>query len=925
MLKSFAKELDLPLSYEVEMNTDLALSETIENLFRQLEDHKEIRLWLNNYVKDRLDSDKGWNVDWHIHKLGKNLFNEAFQEGFKGNKTSLDQLDHVIGELKKQKKLFEQTAKSYAKTAFNILSAHGLTFEDFNYKKSGPLAAFYALERDQFDPDTKSRFVAALNGESNWGAKKSERFELANQVGNDELHPLGVSLLDYVLEQRPKYNTATAILKNIYSYGLLEAIDQKLKEYRDEHNVMLISDTNSILREIMQEGDAPFIFEKIGSFFKHIMIDEFQDTSNYQWLNIKPLIINALSEGQEVLIVGDVKQSIYRFRGGNMRLLLTQIKQELQFFYDQNSNRELSTNYRSAKEIVHFNNKLFDKLPKAFEANEVLQGTQLLSAAFEGHQQEIHHKSRGYVSFKFFDEDWKTQSVEHLIGTVNANIQNGYQYADMLVLVNRNGEIAEIATALLKSNIPFINGVSLRLIQSDLVQFLLQILGYLNADNDKLRRLELVVLFQRLKGRPIQDVFELEERGKVELLSSGFPESFFHRVQQLKQLSIFELIAELLILFEFENVADIYLQHFLDLILEQSQKGIHSISAFLEWWEKEGDNQTISTSEQANAVKILSIHKSKGLESPIVLIPFVNWDILPNAALHQFWTKQIPEEYSELKFIPLDFNKKRLVDSQFKEAFYQEAEEGALDILNKTYVAFTRPREKLYLNAPIPSKGASKIHQLLEPILSEVGMINSEEDYGKHFQLGSDHNATEKKATVEDARTISVYPASSYLDQLAIRNDSERFFMLQDNQQAKNISIGNQVHDVLADVKQEDDLDMVLRQRLQSGEMDRQTIEQVRIRILQLFQIDTVKPWFNGDYSVMNERSLWFEGKELKPDRLMFRGDHVVVIDYKKEVEDDKHLNQVKGYMHGVIAMGYKSVSGYLIYVESGKVKEVKL
>jgi len=927
VLKSFAKELDLPLSYEVEMNTELALSETVENLFRQLEDHKEIRLWLNNYVKDRIENDKGWNVERQIEKLGKNLFNESFQEGFKGNKVSLEQLNLVIGDLKKEKKLFENTAKSYARKAFEILNANGLNFDDFTYKKSGPLAAFYALERDEYEPETKSRFVNALNGENGWGAKKSDRYELANQIGEEQLQPLGVALLDYILEERPKYNTTTAILKNIYAYGLLEALDQKLKEYRDEHNVMLISDTNNILREIIQEGDAPFIFEKIGSFFKHVMIDEFQDTSNYQWLNIKPLIINALSEGHEVLIVGDVKQSIYRFRGGNMRLLLSQIKDDLGSFYDAAADKNLSTNYRSAKEIVNFNNALFEKLPQVFEEHDSLNQGDLLSLAFSKHEQEIHNQSGGYVSYKFFEDakEWKVTAVEQLIKEIFSNESKRYQFADMLILVNRNGEISEIATELLQQNIPFINGESLRLEQSDLVQFVLELLRHLSAGSDYVQQLNLVTLYTRIKGQALQPVFEFEERKKVDIHRFGLPQTFFDREPSLKKLSIFELVEELLVIFDFQDVADIYLQQMLDLILEQSQKGIHSIAAFLEWWDKEGANQMIATSEQANAVRILSIHKSKGLEAPIVFIPFANWDILPNATMHQFWTDQVPEIYHHLKYIPLDFNKKRLIDSDFKDAFYKEAEEGALDILNKTYVAFTRPREKLYLSAPMPGSGSAKIHQLIEPVLSDIGMTETDADYGKHFYVGTDHESLNKKENSTQAKTISVYPDSSYLDQLTIRNDSERFFMLQETDQAKNISLGNQVHDVLADVRQAHDLEMVLRQRLQSGEMDRETVDQVRGRVEKLFQMDLVKDWFNTDFEVMNERSLWYDGKELKPDRLMLKGDTAIVIDYKKEVESDAHKKQVRGYMQAAKSMGYTHVSGYLIYVEPAEIKEVML
>lgn len=925
VLKSFAKELDLPLSYEVEMNTELALAETIENLYRQLEDHKEIRQWLKNYAQDRIDSDDGWNVESNIQKLGKNLFNESFQEGFKGNQIELSVLSQVISDLKKQVKVFESTCKAFAEKAFYILEINALTIEDFNFKKSGAMAAFYALEKNEFEPELKKRFMACMNGEANWGAKKSDRFELVNQVGESQIQPLGIELLDFILKERPNYNTEKAILKNIYAYGLLEVLDQKLKEYRDEHNVMLISDTNSILKEIIQGGDAPFIFEKIGSYFKHIMIDEFQDTSNYQWSNIKPLIINALSEGQEVLVVGDVKQSIYRFRGGNMRLLLSEIKKDLGTFYEKTTDQNLSANYRSAKEIVSFNNQLFERLPKAFQTNESLLKAELLTQAFEGHAQEIKHENGGYVSFKFFEEDWKEEAVAQLLVEITNNLEKGYQYADILILVNRNAEIPEVAAALLQEHIPFINGESLRLEQSDLVQFILEVLKRLSAGSDYVQRLNLITLYQRIKNQELQSVFEFKERKQVDVTDFGIPEEFFQREPSLKQLSVFELVSELLVIFDFKAEADIYLQQLLDLVLSQSQKGVHSIAAFLEWWEKEGVNQMVSTSEQTNAVRILSIHKAKGLEAPIVFIPFTSWDVLPSGTRHQFWTQDVPEAYSALKFIPLNFTKAQLTDSHFKEVYYREAEESALDILNKTYVAFTRPREKLYLSAPVANAGAGKVHQLILPALEELGMDLSEETYGLNYTLGLDHESLNQREKGKDSSLIEVYPDSSYLDQLTIRNDSDRFFMLQETEQAQNISLGNQVHDVLADIRQVNDLEMVLRQRLQSGEMDKKTIDQVRLKIEKLFVDERIAGWFTDEYEVLNERSIWYEGKELKPDRLMIEGEKAIVIDYKKEVESDAHVNQVRRYMRAVQSMGYPNVEGYLIYVEPSQVKEVTL
>ncbi|WP_305982561.1 UvrD-helicase domain-containing protein [Roseivirga thermotolerans] len=924
VLKSFARELNLPLSYEVEMNQKLALTETIENLFRTIDQQPEVKEWLTLFSKEQIENDKSWNVDRQIEKLGNNLFSEAFQEGFSGQSVNFSVLKEVIDRLKAQKAKFENTARSFANKAFDLMNQYGLTVNDFNYSRSGPLAAFYALQKEEYDIEHKKRFIQALDGEMKWGAKKSPKFELACQVGEEQLAILGNEALHFILKERKNYNTNRAVLRNIYAFGLLESLNLQLKDYRDEHNVMLISDTNRILKEVLNEADAPFLFEKLGSSYKHIMIDEFQDTSNFQWNNLRPLIINALSEGHEVLIVGDVKQSIYRFRGGNMRLLLSQIRQDLGAFYSADADKRLVDNYRSLSQIVSFNNALFAQLPAALKTNDSLANSELFELAFQDHAQQIKKQQGGFVQVSFWEDDlWKEASVGHLMAKIAQNIELGYSYGDMLVLVNRNSEIPDVANAFLQARVPFINGDSLKLSQSDLVVFVLELLAYLQTDNDDVRLLNLMVLYCRLKGKAYQPVVETRPGERITLQDAGFPPAFFEQMHRLKQQSLFDLICELLIIFDFSNQSDIYLQQLLDLVLEQGQKGRSSVSSFLEWWEKEGDNQTVATSEHANAIRILTIHKSKGLEAPIVFIPFTNWQILPPAQMHQFWTSNTPEDMQELRFIPLDFSKGLLMDSHFADDYLREAEESALDILNKTYVAFTRPREKLYLSAPATRSGGQSIHQLLVDLVEDIGMKTTETDGGMQWELGEEHEKVSGTDSASDAEVLKIYPEDSFLEKLSIRNDSERFFMLQQTEQARNITLGNQVHDVLSDVLMKEDLPVVLRQRVQAGEFNQEIAREVEKRIERLFEEEKLCDWFSGDYEVYNERTLWFEGREHKPDRLMLKGEKAIVVDYKKEVESEAHQQQVKRYMHAIQAMGYSNVSGFLVYVEPVLIREV--
>lgn len=930
VLKSFARELDLPLSYEVEMNTSMALQEAMNELFKSLDDNKEVRQWLTQYAKEQIESDKSWNVDQQIEKLGGNLFRESFQDGFSGLNLSFDELKTIIESLRSDIKSFEVQLKKYGNEALDLISQHGLQVADFSGGQTRSVANTFVKLINK-DYKLTATFIKTVNGDSSWYTQKSDKKVEIDQLVSGKFGEICQGIVDFIEDNESDYNSAKAILKNVYAFGLLEELNKYLKEYRDEHNVMLISDTNIILKDILEQADAPFIFEKLGSFYKHIMIDEFQDTSNFQWNNLKPLIINALSEDNEVLIVGDVKQSIYRFRGGNMRLLLSQVKEELGAFYPKEADQVLNDNWRSLSSIVNFNNNLFGKLPEAFGKNESLHDTTLFTQAYENHEQQIQGGEGGYVQMRYYssdgeDEKWQTQSINDLLIQIRENQQKGFSLSDMLILVNRNKEISDIATAFLSEKIPFINGESLKLQQSESVLFVLELLRYLQSGKDEVLMLNLISLFFRLNDIPEQAVMLRGKGERMTLEEAGFPQEFLNRQYEIKQYALFDLVSELLLMFDIEKKADVYLQQLLDVILEQSQRGANSINTFLEWWEKEGNNQTVATSEKTNAIRILTIHKSKGLESPIVFIPFTNWDILPNATTHQFWTKNIPEQYQSLQYIPLDFSKSTLLKSHFQKDYYTEATESALDILNKTYVAFTRPREKLYLGAPMPKKvGSSKIHEFLLDLLPEIGLLSQEESTYTQFSLGTDGQKIGSGEEIDASVAIGIYPQVSFLNQLTIRNDSERFFMLQETEEAQNISLGNQVHEVLSAIRVKEDLEMVLRQFLQAGELDHKTIALVKDRILKLFEDSKISVWFSDDYEVFNEREIWFEGKAHKPDRLLIKGPEAVIIDYKKEKESPAHHEQVKRYMNAMKALGFEQVSGHLIYVEPVIVKEVMI
>ena len=954
VVRSFARELDIPMSYELEMNTDLALDEAIEQLFRSISADSELRHWLEQYAFDQIEDDRSWNVETNIRDLGSNLFKEQFQAGFARVNISMERLTELVAEMKKVIRLYEEGMKARGRKAVSLIEKHQLSLEDFHYGKSGPANTFYKIAKGDFVQG--SRFLQAAAGDLAWARKNSPNRAVVEQLVESKLLPIAVEILNHVKKYERNYRTSKALFRNIYSFGLLETLNRNLKTYRDEQNIMLISDNNALIREIVKEDDAPFIFEKLGSFFRHILIDEFQDTSNFQWNNLKPLILNSLASGHEVLIVGDVKQSIYRFRGGNMRLLLEQVEQDLVAFKEEITTKNLEDNYRSQPGVVRFNNAFFDELINQMSHIEHVHDPELIKRTYKSHQQVPKREGDGGgVRVMLFkpqpDEpsDWRDQALDELVLEIRKNAETGCDWRDIMILVSRNKEMTLIAERLLAENIPFVSESSLLLAKNPLVRFLVEALRYLQSESDPIGRMSMVHWFRQLKGIADQAHLMKDSREPEELKALGMPADFIDRRRDLAQLPLFDLVEQLLLIFDLRAHSDVFIQRFQDLLLEQNARGIHSIYGFLEWWDKQGQEETIAGNENTNAISIMSVHKSKGLESPLVMMPFADYSFLPNARLHTFWTAELPENLQDLAFVPLNYHKNSLLDTDFHPAFEEETLESVVDSLNKTYVAFTRAREKLWVAGPLkpPSKesGLSTLNHFLESVLPGLEGLSMNET---HHALLYDYNFTDKKPDrmapaepVVASELLDAYPRADYIRHLSIRPDSDRF-MSQDKEK-----VSRYVCEVLSSLPlwglplwglpPWGEAHPLGQQLVAEGLIPLKEKEAVVERVEQLMKNKQVRDWFGTGYEVMTERELFYEGKLLKPDRVMQNESETVVVNFHPErlplekKEEERHKQRLKRHLAALSEIplgkgpGYENLKGFLVYVESPvQIREVR-
>lgn len=935
VIRSFAKEMQLPMRYDMEMDTDVAIDQATQFLFANIHENKELASWLLKYSFSRMDDDKGWRIEEQMKNLGKTIFEEDVFEWLENGGAQLNELNAFISACQQFNKNFEDTLQKKAQAFKDLLSNNGLTVKDLsNYSSTW----IYKRIDEKNYIDISSTFLKTVE-KGEWQKKTGTSVKIVIGI-NDDLTKIAAGALAFYEENITEYYTYKAFLYHVYAYGVLGNLSNGVKQYRDDKNLLLISDVNAIITSTIGNDDAPFLYEKLGNFYKHIFIDEFQDTSNFQWNNLKPLVYNSLGHGEKVLIVGDVKQSIYRFRGGNLNLLLKEVKKEFsKLYFKQIEENVLGSNWRSKTEIVEYNNMFFNKLSNLIyqDFGESINAD-LVDLAYKDLYQKPESKGEGYVEVQFFNEikaskdkeesKWKDQAKEQVLATLKQLKEDNYSLNDIMLLVFRNRDANEIADLLVKENIPFISSHSLLASSSLKVKFLVQIMYYLQRPDDAIAHSAMLYLYHEIKGKKIWNhhwIFSDFER-EQSILKDLFPPEFFERKADLQRLSIYELVEELCYIFKLNINNDSYLQFFANICLKQTAKGIVTIYDFLLFWEEKKDKLYIDTPENLDAVSIMTIHKAKGLEKPVVILPFMISSNIPNTL---FWSKHLPEAFSHFGYLPLPYNK-YLEKSLFAEAYFREKLSETLDELNRVYVAFTRPKDRLYIFSKTISKssgdgGFSGINKWIHETLLSVPEFNEAYNQAEGvFRLGKAIPKVQDKIQQEStyALTGESRPYNSFIN---IRSEAKEHFLLFDSDVEENISQGIKAHAVLERMHKRNDLERVLAMLLSEGLLVPEDLNYLRNIIEELFLNPLFASWFEDEtWQVLAERELLEGNKKIhKPDRVLIKENKAIVIDYKKLVEDEKYLAQVRRYGRLLSSMGFSEVKKYLVYVDTGVIKEV--
>lgn len=944
VIRSFTRESGLVGDYRLEIDQDAVLEEVVGDLIDELGNNDQLTKWVVDFAKENLENDKAWDVRQSLQSFANQIFREEFKviEDELGKVTSKQNFFHdLISDLRKIRFEFINHAKTKAKEALQIIHSHGLSSSDFKYG-GGPYNFFQKICKigrvKDFDEKEKGKRVEKeFQDSKNWPDKATAHHAVILKLTENNLLPILNEILGYWHKNYKKSLSAELVLNNFYAFGLIADIARKLSEYKAQNNLMLLADAPKFLNGIIQDSDTPFIYEKVGSFYRNYLIDEFQDTSGYQWRNFLPLLKNGVDQGYKSLVVGDVKQAIYRWRGGDLKLLQEEVQQSVG---TQNvAITELDTNYRSASNVVDFNNTLFKEASVQI-GNKVDHA--LPHQAFHDVLQKVFKTDdEGCVQISFIEEhdpedDWKEKAMEQVPLYLEQLQEKGVALKDIAILVRKNSEGQSIATHLLqyknsdKARPGFrydvISNESLRLDGAASVNLLLSAMKYLLNTEDLVARAQLAFEYAKLH-KPEKIMSEVFIVGDV-FFEQNLPEAFAKEKKSLRKLPLFELTETLIAIFELGNYSGelTFLLAFQDLVLDFYSRERNDLGAFLEWWEENKHNKSVQISGEIDAVQIFSIHKSKGLQFKYVIIPFCSWNMDHDPLKAPLlWVKSNERPFDQAGYVPVVYST-TLQETCFNDFYKQEFTRVHLDNLNLLYVAFTRAELGLIVIAPHPAnaKGYSVATLLHDSITSSESLAKLWNDKLYTWKKGEYKGVKQLVKETESDLTLSNYPATSWREKLVIRQTAKGFFSRTDDEFLTKINYGIHMHTVLSRIHYKDEISDTLNLIYTEGLVTKEEKDLLFLKLNELMANAQVSNWFSNEWDIKTEVPILLPGgDESRIDRLMLKNKHAIVVDFKTGEATPADKRQVLDYMVILRQMNYIEVEGYLLYLKDNKIVSV--
>ncbi len=955
VMRNLARELELSPNLNIELNTIEVLDEAVDSLIEKLTPDSPILAWLLDYINERIADDKRWNVSNEIKNFGRYILDENYIERGEGLRKTLQDRS-ILKTYKDKLKELETEALEQMK-AFNDqfegeLETHGLKPEDLKNGSRGIMSYFRKLSQGKLsDKDVVNvTLKGCLESADNWTSQASPYRQAIAALAQESL----MSLLKDAERMRPErcrlVNTCRLTRLHLNKLQLLNHIDEEMRTLNQEKNRFLLSDTNALLHRLVHEGDSSFVFEKIGASLKNVMIDEFQDTSRMQWDNFRLLLLEGLSQGEDSLIVGDVKQSIYRWRNGDWRILNGLGNEDgLPFRIRVET---LKTNRRSETRIIEFNNHVFraavNHLNEMHKQELGIECLALEHAYADVEQESPKIETNGYVKVAFLKPDnnknYQEKTLEALGNEVERLKALGVQLNDIAILVRKNKNIPPIADYFDKVlKVPVVSDEAFRLDASQSVNMLMDSLRYLTNPNDQVSLASLMIAYQtQIKGHA--DIKDILLTQKAE---NYLPPQFVQQSEELKLMPLYELLEKLVEVFEL-NVLDnqeAYLFTFFDSVTEYLQSNPSEPEGFIRYWDEKLCMKTIPSGE-VEGIRIFSIHKSKGLEFHTVLIPFCDWKLENETNDQLVWCTPKEAPYNALELVPVNYSS-AMASSVYRDDYLNERLQLWVDNLNLLYVAFTRAGKNLIVWSH--KNQHRTMAELLTNALPQVeqagnGIWNEEEglyEWGIPCASAEKQEVKEEVITKSPMNRLAQKPTKQLVRMTSMHHDIEfrqsnpsADFIAGVNEETSShrfINRGSMLHALFSSIRTKDDIEDSINRLIFEGIIGSREVEdEIRQLTRKAFTLPQIKEWYDGSWQLFNECDIiWMEDGKLKnrrPDRVMMRNGNIVIVDFKFGKPHPNYNRQVQEYMQLLTRMGYdrNHIQGYLWYVEEGHIKWVE-
>jgi ATP-dependent helicase/nuclease subunit A len=963
IVSSFTEELDLPFNFEIELDLNATMAESADRLFEKvgIEDQEELSSTLQKLAEFQIDEGgEIYKLNEEVLSIGHDINNDQFYPFISQNEgLELKNYREIYQKTDQFIKATNQYIGSVIAIGLDLISANNLSKSDFS--ATGNFYAFFD------DLDGKEDFIYNEKCFKDVYKKTIDKGNLANPKTDeaakqkvnkiaDELILVFNKLEEIKNESKDKYLIVSQVHEKILTMGLMGELHKEFKEVLSQKNQVTLSEFNRQILKIILSEPVPFIYERIGEKFEHLLIDEFQDTSNLQFFNLLPLIENSVSKGNMNLLVGDAKQSIYRWRGGNISLIIHLFNKEINLIADkfnlqdfqeeqleaiqlQIEPENLQSNYRSRKEIIEFNNDFF-----AFVLETKSKEFPFLAKAYQSYEQLMapNSKNGGGTSISFLENSEKDEAVfEETFNAIQAALEKGYSLSDIAILTRKNGNLIKLATFLTQKDIPILSKESLLLKNSPVVNLIINLLKVIQSPEKQLFKNEFLFVFENQILE--QSMSKIQKDAFKKIIIENDNLAFFELFEQFKiEIEWFEMLrmglidlVELIIrkfdLYKITSETE-FLFEFQDFVANYATMRSNQIQDLLTQWDDKKKSLSVGKSNALNAVTMMTIHGSKGLEFPIVIIPFANWSLKKDAK-RNFWidlksvnTPEFEIDNSELKLNAANFKfNKTLKETTVAESYNEEGEAEYLEGMNLAYVAFTRSVNHLHI---ICHKNGLKSYGEMGNLMVEYVAKKTNVD-AKNI---ANYTSNEYEVKIKKENEVKKEPVIIEIDEIIssnlkqnvrLKRDAEKLF--DDSGSNEKKEWGKKIHAAFERINTKKDIDDATQRILFDGMIVANEVDKIKKNILQVIDNVQLANLFTENVKVINERDILQKNKAIeRPDRVVLTDNETFVIDYKTGEERDSYNDQIKRYGRKYAQMGYKNIRMLLVYLgESSSVVEV--